>query len=286
MLLSKPIEDKYKRYKLRELALGDYGDLCEINKNLFFAPLRHGGPELFLYKALEQQKQAHRQIELGNACREEDERKEFYIGVADVQSNQLIGCVMLTVTPLPDHVNEAEIAYFIDPDYQRIHFATDATIQLLENFAEKLKISIISATVDPDNTPSKIVLARLGLVDTHVIPSLYLADPDLLESYDEHGRLQHRSRLHKEVDIETLFARAKDITKPDPLDTELRIGLARKAKEHARARQLQEPIAEETLRQKVLEQLATAEAKVQNSGESRRLIGYQMHRPIGRRLGC
>lgn len=223
MLLSNPLADPHGRYNLREFRLSDYVDLCEINEQLFFAPLYHGTPELFLHKALMQQIQGEEQLTLGNACRDEQRRKEMYIAVADPETDRAFGSIMLTFAPdigtstIPNF--SVEVAYFIHPDYQRIHCATDATIQLLQHCTEDLglQINLVVATVDPDNIASNRVLDRFGLVVTGYLPNMYPPDPSLPESRDPlSGELIYRPRNVRTTELEALYQRAADITKPDP----------------------------------------------------------------------
>jgi len=209
--------DRKGRYLLREMRHGDYHRLREMNIDLFFAPLRHElGPVGFLQAAMKQQK--------------DPERSNFFMGVADAKTDQLIGSIMVfDKKPLPDGTNAVEIGYFIDPLYQKIHFATDATVDLLGQLKERLNISKVVATVDPSNKPSRKILSRLGFKHVEFISkSKYKADPDTPESYYSDHTLKFRPRIVQEVAIAELFMKAKSVVQPDPALVQQRIIDARR----------------------------------------------------------
>ncbi len=220
--------DRKGRYVLREMRHGDYSRLRQMNVDLFFAPLRHQfGPVGFLQAALKQQKERN--------------RSAYFMGVADARDDHLIGGIMVfNKKPVGDGTNQVEIGYFIDPSYQRIHFATDATVELLGKLKQQLKISKVMATVDPGNIASRKILDRLGFKHVRTLrASKYKANPDLPESWDEQGKLKQAPRDVKVVGIEALFAAAKQVTQPDPARVTETISAARTEHYQAQVRREQ-----------------------------------------------
>ncbi len=203
-LIVPPIEDKFDRFVIREFRPNDLRRLRELNNDVYFAHLRlpaddgnPGGPEGFLRSALQQQKQG-------------SIRTDFYLAIEDKQNGELMGSVMLYDYDAEKH--SAAIAYLVDPSYQRIRIATDATIRLLVRVTTALKLQSFYATIDPNNQPSISLIKRLGFNKAgDVFTSSYPANPAYAENFDRHKRLRLGIRQKFEITLTALIERAKKI---------------------------------------------------------------------------
>lgn len=181
-LVVPPLLDGHARFSIREFEANDCARLCELNGDIFFAPLRHlYGPVGFLNAALAQQKKGK-------------ERKDYFLAVVDNQSRELVGSVMLF--DIDKNTGQAEIAYFVDPCYQNIKIATDATVQTISRLGASLGIKSLVATVHPANSFSRKLLARLGFKQIGAaFISKYKENPADPRNYDEDGRLKQAPRM-------------------------------------------------------------------------------------------
>ena len=207
-IIAPPVPDAHSRFYLRELEVGDANRLVELNQDIFFAPLRHiYGPIGFLNAAIKQQRAGR-------------DRKDYFLGVVDKQSNELIGSVMFFDVKNVDAQLQAEIAYFIDPSYQNMKVATDATIKAISRLGSSLGIKALTATVHPGNKYSRQLLARLGFkqIGTEYI-SKYKEDPSRPESFDNEKALKFAPRVKYVVDY-VHFLQQRSKVRTEPADVE------------------------------------------------------------------
>jgi Acetyltransferase (GNAT) domain len=149
------IKDDYGRFIIREFNWEDAPRVRELNEDVFFAPLRHiYGPYGLVQAALRQQRQGK-------------ERSNYFLAIADTQTKEVIGSVML----------------FDFKKNKRI--ATDASVRMLNRLGLALGIKNLVATVHPENKFSRRILAKLGFKESSkVFTSKYKEDPSKPESYE------------------------------------------------------------------------------------------------------
>lgn len=110
----------------------------------------------------------HRCIKLQQPDPNTGIRESYKLVIADVTNpRSVIGYVAL------DEISESrgedrDICYLIDPAHQGKGYALQACAMLLREFFAKTSYDTVMATVHPENTPSIIVLRRLGYLQVNI----------------------------------------------------------------------------------------------------------------------
>ena len=65
----------------------------------------------------------------------------------------------------PDENGMVEVGYAVDPAYRRRGYARAALVALLDRAAREPAVSIVRATITPDNAASRALVAQYGFVE-------------------------------------------------------------------------------------------------------------------------
>lgn len=65
----------------------------------------------------------------------------------------------------PDAAGMVEIGYSVDPSYRRQGYARAAVVALLDRAAREPAVRTVRATISPDNTASRCLVAQFGFAE-------------------------------------------------------------------------------------------------------------------------
>lgn len=143
---------------LKEMTAADHLELEKIfeHPNFFYAAA--------LQDNITVEDAARRYAGWAEESRLQENRVSWFMSIYLKENLKFIGAVVLVdLFQHPEHESQIEIGYFINVNYQRKHYASEAAVEMHKFAIKELGVKSIYTTVDPLNIPSVRILEKIGL---------------------------------------------------------------------------------------------------------------------------